>query len=565
MKITKNYLIKLLKEAFMDASEDRRQQILLGARTGNLTSGIQVLHDGTKELYSDDVGINDLSEDLAIAKRNLKKFSGKALNSNTYTKEHLWVNDLLIDLGQNIPGGVGGQPAAPNESILKSAAMAYLGNTTANLKGATSDHIFVRLAIKHLDVSGQNFAQNVLDMMQSSTFNFEDKADEWEIASLIIATYYITSKKFQHTDTASAGVDIVSLDNSYSFEIKSSDKGSPQASFSASLPSTTPLKFYVFITTNRCYLVESKLLRGYFLDLTSIGEESISELTAQGVDIESLKRFLMSDTYDDLLKGIKTGRDFQNLFLEDQNQDLKTIYNKIKNDIINQAPDMAGLILQMITGISAGQRIDAPKFGFGGLQIAFRIATKRQMDEISSNVEKIYDEISQGKNNFEKIVLVLEFLRGFNEDPEKEKVMRTNSDEKSFKNKFLELFNSLTDQEIAQLLVILQSSNEKSVGVLTLPANSKRDIINKFAELRSFITQAIPSLSYQKSDNQKNDINAFKSQLIKVIPELRPTSSKLSNEPYSGPNQSSPSISFESGPEDIIYETIIKELLKYTK
>lgn len=370
---------------------------LIRARTGSLKSAIAGFHD---LLRGGGALPNRLLDDVAAASRDLDL--DKPFTDQKYIAAVPWVTDFLSTFGASLNPTAqdhhgSSLPAGQIESAYVDSAISYLGSTDV-LKGKNSKDPVILSIVNSINTNkpgSMSFTQATLQIMASNTFSFNDKADEWEIAMLLIATHYLGSNgTFEHTQTASAGVDI---SGPLKFEVKSSITNTPQTEFSASIPSAESNKYYFFITTERCYLVESRILRDYFLNVTST-PQSFQVTTTKGVNLdkEAVTNALNNtDTLKQKLLGLKTGQDVLNAIVSDNT--LAGIYDAILHQVDQAREDIAGLVLQVIAGIdSDGGRIKAPAFGIGALNVGFRVKSQRSLGTLKGEFHDIIKDLANG-------------------------------------------------------------------------------------------------------------------------------------------------------------------------
>lgn len=387
MKITRKQLMRLIREAIDLKPGMEKDPVSLGITrsraTKNKSSAFKILHDVTFEIDSEiNDGISNISTGLLKSKRirayesyDMEKIASEdpyfkktieELDSQNY--QHVSASTLILTTGDE----------EQDEELERAMSESYSKRTLTvkdYFKGVDSNNEFISEYIKNLKgVDPGTAIQSILNVMSCTDFNFEEDNDRWEIAVLIICNLLL-GEEFSHTDATSRGVDVTG--GIYKMEVKASQKAEPQDNYSNTIPPMDKNKYYFFIATDRCYLIRSDILRRYYLEPVT-DEQAIQ--FAGSADKQYVSDFLLSpeDLFDKLALNVPASdRNFQSFENQAMSDDkVSNLHSKIKDDIIDSADALAASIIQTIAGVPDDQRINAPKFGFGGLKIGLRLISR---------------------------------------------------------------------------------------------------------------------------------------------------------------------------------------------
>jgi hypothetical protein len=402
MKITRKQLMRLIRETIDLKPGMEKDPVSLGITrsraTKNKSSAFKILHDVTFEIESEfNNGIANISTGLLKSKR-IRTYESydmeKIASEDPYFKktieeldsqnsQHVSASTLILTTGDE----------EQDEELERAMSESYSKRTLTvkdYFKGVDSNNEFISEYVKNLKgVDSGTAIQSILNVMSCTDFNFEEDNDRWEIAVLIICSLLL-GEEFSHTDATSRGVDVTG--GIYKMEVKASQKAEPQDNYSNTIPPMDKNKYYFFIATDRCYLIRSDILRRYYLEPVT-DEQAIH--FAGSADKQYVSDFLLSpeDLFDKLALNVPASdRNFQSFENQAMSDDkISNLHSKIKDDIIDSADALAASIIQTIAGIPDDQRINAPKFGFGGLKIAMRLISR---PEKSTGVLTIADTLT---------------------------------------------------------------------------------------------------------------------------------------------------------------------------
>lgn len=247
-------------------------------------------------------------------------------------------------------------------------------------------------------ISGAISYQQALNFLEDSANN---EADGQEIFAALMFANYLDSD-VQVTPAATKGMDGRATNGQFTIEVKGSTKDEPQTQFSGTLPKNSKSHFYLFLATDRSYLIRSDILRKYyFLPDTSVSPEEYQDIffrkhlrgpdsdeyTAE--DMSSLQDFLVNlDLSDEenpaierlaMLKTKSKSSFLSNM--ENQDRSVQVLYAKILSEIESQTESLAATLLQSLLGFTGAERVTVAGINVGGSNIYLRPVLKGRKSE----------------------------------------------------------------------------------------------------------------------------------------------------------------------------------------
>jgi len=522
MKITRRQLIELIKETVDIApglEDDPVSLAIVKARaSANKNTAFPILHDITYNLSSGDSGMLEASKGLLDSKRNR---AYESYDIQTIAQKDQYFKETIEELNrkntQNISASTLIIPTFDeyeDEEIQKlttSSAAEKMLSVKDYFKGVNSNNEFISTYVKNLKgVNPEVAVQSILDVMSCTDFNFEEDNDRWEIAALIICSLFLRGT-FNHTDATSRGVDVEG--GKYKIEVKASQKPTPQDNYSNTIPPMDENKYYVFIATDRCYLIRSDILRRYYLE--PVTDEQAEHFSGVA-DKQYVSDFLMRpEKLFDKLNLSDVEKDFETFNSQaiTKSPEIADLHAKIKGDIIDSADSLAASIIQTIAGVPDSGRINAPKFGFGGLKIAMRLISRPEKSAGALKAKSIVSDIFRkdpGLSLVDKFQIIVSTSNKALFPNTKINV--TKDDRKELTNMAVELLNQINqDSNLAQELFnrIVQSSHfEKEIMNLETPTK---------------VTNLIKALFLKVLKDSGMSSSTAKSELKNKLPEFYKT------------------------------------------
>jgi hypothetical protein len=283
------------------------------------------------------------------------------------------------------------------------------------------------LKIKNDLKSNTVTSQDILSFLEDTDYGKTIADGQEGFAALFFSKHL--GEDFVITDSASKGVDCRTLGSSgITIEVKGSKKDTPQTQFSGTLPKFSSKHYYIFLATDRSYVVRSDILRRFYMlsEYTDDEQEesfysrniSLDPSVSQGLPgISAMRNFMLTvdPETDTSLGAIKTTsfKDFRNKVNDlADNDPVKILYYKMLSEVESQSESLAATLIQSLLGLGGNDRIDPPDISFLGVKVYLRPVLKgvKQARNIAA-VELSTDRQSRSATHFGLDVNYRKFIK----------------------------------------------------------------------------------------------------------------------------------------------------------
>jgi len=408
VKITESKIRKLISNLLNESiSDDEINQRIIGIKAQGLAKNpaFEALHNLTKELVSD-----QQMKNLIDASVSVKSHTGEVpvWNSHGFDHSDYWKFVVNVDPANRSSsgGGLAGSYTYPKITENFRTDQKPLNYILEDMRNST--------LTPPTSYSGASITiadQDILTFLEDTSY-VKSVADGHEaFAALLFAKYL--DKNFTVTPSTQKGMDCISDDGTISIEVKGSQKPEPQTNFSGSLPKYSTNHFYLFLATDRSYIVRSDLLRRFYM-LSQFNEEDQEEsfyrrLVGDGSlaapdsfpRLGTLRDFMITASpSDEAFDAIKTQSYSEfNEAINDPNtpQEIKVLYYKMLSEVESQTETLAATLIQSLFGFEGTERINPPDLSFLGLQVYLRPVLKGVKSQQDPSIPALTTGLGDGE------------------------------------------------------------------------------------------------------------------------------------------------------------------------
>lgn len=373
--LSKNRILNESNKERADFISQSVAEILSDNSLTNKSLRFEALHSLTKEVME---SLNPSFRNLSDSVTTLKTYED-AFNS-TQTKDEFWV--IVNSNKINFINSKGSKKNNANDEKI-----------TENF----STDISPLSDILNLMKTSQIDDQSVLSFCEDTDYSKTTADGHEAFAALLFAKYL--NQNYLITATAEKGVDCIQKGGPYTIEVKGSSSADPNTNFSGTLPKYSLTHFYVFLTTDRSYIIRSDILRAYYVLGNSSPDEEAEIFFKNAISkdniknkvetISKLKNFVLkTNPSDSSLDNLK-GKDFEHIYRYianlENNHELKILYKKILSEIESQSQSLSVSLLQSLLGLEGNDRVMPPQISIGGLYVYLRPVLKGGESSFSSS------------------------------------------------------------------------------------------------------------------------------------------------------------------------------------
>lgn len=367
------------------------------------------LHSMTKELSSSSMKV------LIGASELVKSYadSSSVWSSHGFDQDDYWKNVVNIDPTARSSSG-GGLSSTYAQSFPKitegfKTDVKPLVYILDDMKGGSLTPPQGDTAASNIQITDQD----MLTFLEDTSY-VKSVADGHEaFAALLFAKYL--NMNFTITPSTEKGMDCISEDGTISIEVKGSSKAEPQTNFSGSLPKYSASHFYLFLATDRSYIIRSDLLRRYYM-LSQFNEEdqeesfyrrsikdsSLGDSSGNLPNLSTLRNFMITASPgDEKFDNIKTQNyaTFTEAINSDDTPDeVKTLYYKMLSEVESQTETLAATLIQSLLGFEGTERINPPELSFLGLKVYLRPVLKGVKNQQDPSLPGLETGLDKGRS-----------------------------------------------------------------------------------------------------------------------------------------------------------------------